>query len=441
VIVERLSNHLHLVLIPDATVPVPTAVLAFRSGSRYETPGTAGFGRWWLESSLQGTQAAPLRRVLLEKAEDAGVELQHHYDDEFCAWILSGPGSLQPAGQELLQDLVMNALHRSANAIRKKLLAEWSSDQTLENLFREKIFGDHPLGQGPAARAEALRTASVADLKAYAVEWIHPENGVLVCLCPVGESELLHPQLAGLWNRWQPQESREPIPSGDETEAHRLSDTRPVLPPSDPSAPYFFPSLKKGPILEQLVRPKASLAEFRIGFMGDGTSSPQGLAQEALLEILVGQNNGRLRFQLDEHPDGLVSLESHIRSWSDVSWLEIRGKCPSSHLRVVLRDLYRQLFRAKRVPFEDREVERANRKIRTRLFEMSGDPVARALQETRVHLLGAHSHAMEVAVSHADLSSAARTLLVEDRMSLFIEGQIPRVDQGDIIQIVNGTLQ
>jgi hypothetical protein len=173
--------------------------------------------------------------------------------------------------------------------------------------------------------------------------------------------------------------------------------------------------------------------------MGDGYGSKSALTQEVLLELLAGPS-GRLRFKLDEHPDGLIRLESSVRSYNDISWLEIRGSCPPTSLRVVLRDLYREIFRAKRVPFTSREIERSVRSVSSRIMEASTQPMARVLAETRVHLLGAQALPPSIEVREDALAQATSTLLVEDRMALFLLGKVPRVDQGDIIQLVHGTL-
>lgn len=439
-IVERLPNRLHLVVIPDATMPTPFTVVAFRAGTRFETPATAGFGRWWAESLPHGTPQFPTRRVVLASFEDAEAELSHFADIEMVGLMATGESAHRVSAHTLLRDLIENPLHRAARSVRHRLMTEWGADQDVEDRIHEKVFGEHPLGQGPAACFAALRTASEADLRAYAQEWIHPENGVVVCYCPAGESEQVHRELTQVWSSWQPRQEREkPITRPSEgAGVLTFADAHPVLPPSDPQAPFFFPSLRKGPLLEHVARSQA-LTQFRILWLGDGQGSPAFLAQEILIEVLAGEGQGRLH-DLDENPDGLVNLGYQIRGFTDVSLFEIQGRCPPQRLRVVLRDLYREIFRTKREPLPEREFLRARRRVATRHAERNETPQLRALEETRAHLLGMRRTPDATLLTMAEVQAAAQSMIVEDRMAVFLVGKVPRVDRGDIIQLVNGTL-
>jgi predicted Zn-dependent peptidase len=187
---SKLANGMTVIFHEDHALPIVTVNIAYRVGSRFETPGRTGLAHLFEHLMFMGTRRAPT------KAFDAWMEGAGGWDDaetgeDHTEFYDVGPPSSLPLilwlEADRLRDLGPLLNQEKLDAQRDVVRNE--RRQTSENVpygkvelvLPELLFpAGHPYHHPVIGSHEDLEAATVDEVKAFFHEWYDPANASMV---------------------------------------------------------------------------------------------------------------------------------------------------------------------------------------------------------------------------------------------------------------------
>jgi len=150
---DFLSNRIPLISVPIKSAKTTTALILFKTGSRYETKQTNGISHFLEHLFFKGTKKRPNTLALASELDALGGEYNAFTTKECTGyWIKIANNKLAPA-LEVISDMLLNSKFEEAEIAREKgvIIEELNMYEDnpllhIEDIFEACLYGDTPAG-------------------------------------------------------------------------------------------------------------------------------------------------------------------------------------------------------------------------------------------------------------------------------------------------------
>jgi len=169
-----LRNGLRVRLVPLPHLQSATVSFFVRVGSRYETAQTNGLSHFLEHMLYRGTEAHPAAHDLNLAIERLGGTLDAATHVDFTSYDLTLPSETIASGTELLAEVLRQPLLTEVatekQIIREEILEElneYGQQIDIDNVSRQLLYPEHPLGFSIAGPIENLDRFESVDLRGH----------------------------------------------------------------------------------------------------------------------------------------------------------------------------------------------------------------------------------------------------------------------------------
>ena len=287
---KTLPNGLHILFVPDESLPYLTLSMLIKSGSDQDPEGQFGLAQMVAELIEKGS----VKRNATQIAEDLGsigAEFSSSAGSDFTHMTISG---LSMHGEKLLTDFSEMILQpafseKEVERVRKQLLAQ--NERRIDNVeafadiaFAEYIYGAHPYGHPSTGTLKTLRAIKKKNVIQHYVRFFRPNNALLAV---VGKytSEFAD-KIEAAFSSWQMRD----VPTGTFS---------PIIP-------------AKGIQIRLIDKPASTQAQIRMGEIGIKRQSPDFLAVRLANTVLGGAFLSRLSSRVRTQLGLTYGIESYF---------------------------------------------------------------------------------------------------------------------------------
>ena len=348
---HTLPNGLRVVTLEQPHLHRVSAVIYCRAGSRYETRDTNGLSHFVEHMIFRGTDSHPDTTELHYAIESLGGSFHAATQSDYTYYeILMPPESLDE-GMALLGEIAreprFERLELEKEIVREEIrgdLDEDGRDVNPDNLSREQLWPDHPLGFPIAGPLQNLDRFTIDHVRGFFGRHFVGENLVLCITGPVEHATAV--RLA-------------------ERELARLPRGRVVVP--EPVR-----STQAKPAYAHVVS-DASQTEMRIAWRAIAETDPRNAAQQLLLRLLDdGMATPLHRTIIDER--GLVyEISAALDPYQDTGVFDVAAAAHHDKVHEVMR-LVLEMCQGLTVALPDPvELTKAKRRYRWEIESMVDD--------------------------------------------------------------------
>ena len=284
VVHQVLPGGLRLLVRQDGNARVVTVSLQVKSGSRYETPDTAGLSNFVQRVMVRGTTGRSARQIV-EAAEDIGGSLEASADVEHAEIRGGALAAHARTLLELIADVALAPAFPEDEVERERRLivnqiqtrAETPFSVALDALTAQ-LYGSHPLALPVLGRKASVERLGREDLVRHHRRVYRMGNMVLAVSGGVK-------------------------PEGVRRHAERLFARAPAGQIDEPAASEPAPTRER-----RVLDRQAQQAQVLIGFLGPGIGDPDYAPGKIMSAVLGGGVAGRLFVKLREERGLAYSL-------------------------------------------------------------------------------------------------------------------------------------
>lgn len=180
-------NGLRIVVVPQSHLQGATLSVFVKAGPRYEARAVNGVSHFLEHMLFRGTARFPSAYELSLSAEQLGGTLEAATYADFTNYQISVPSEHAEAGLDLVAELLRAPrfldLELEKQIVREEILADLDADGRevdAENLSRQLVFGDHPLGFKITGDVDNIARMTLDDLRAHMTRHYGASNAVVV---------------------------------------------------------------------------------------------------------------------------------------------------------------------------------------------------------------------------------------------------------------------
>jgi len=151
--IKKLKNNLPLILAPISGTETVTAIIMFKTGSKYETRENNGISHFLEHMFFKGTTKRPNTLQLSSELDVLGGEYNAFTYKEYTAYYVKIAKEKLERGLELLSDMLHNSKFDATEIEREKgviieeyNMCEDNSQESVEDVFEILLYGDSPAG-------------------------------------------------------------------------------------------------------------------------------------------------------------------------------------------------------------------------------------------------------------------------------------------------------
>lgn len=449
---SMLENGLRLAVAPVQGTSFVELVLGIRVGSRYELPEQAGISHLLEHMIFRGSKEYPSSFLLNHALESLGDGLEGGTAREYSLFGITVPPENLDRVLMILADLFQRPLLEEIDTEKEIVFEEMLEELDEEgeesdafNISRMILFGDHPMGRPVLGRRSTLEAVKKDNLVAHFERFYRPANMILVA------SGKVDPDRFPDQVRTAFQVQKDSGPSPDAIEAARtqweleLESMAPLVAPAegvDLGGEPRLPRGTQGPVLK-FVDKSSSQIETTISFATRGERSKLFVPAMALERILDDGLSSRLQRSLCERKGLLYDISASIEGYSDIGVMDFTFRTAAGKARQALKEVFHELFQLKNTPVDSQELNRIKARMHRDAHALFENPRAIATRAAEHIALGLRTplslsewiHAIR-AIDAESIRHAANDIFVPQKMAVVVEGKLPRVDRGDVSQIV-----
>lgn len=184
---SSLESGLEVVVVPNHTTPVVTALVGVRAGSAVEDTATNGYSHLFEHMIFQGSEAVPDTLEFHDRLEALGAASNGTTSvDRVTYFFTAASESLEPALELFAGAIIAPALdpvllEKEKNVVLGEFdLNESDSDFLQYRATMTELFGAYTTALDPLGRRDAVQAATPDQLRAMHAAYYVPENSVLV---------------------------------------------------------------------------------------------------------------------------------------------------------------------------------------------------------------------------------------------------------------------
>jgi len=301
------ADGLRLILAPDPSKEVSTALVMVGVGSRYEADDIAGISHILEHMHYKGTKKWPTAIEVAEYIENIGGEHNAFTSKEYTGYYVKAAGKYLDKSLAFLSSIITEPLFPEDELEREKgvILEEVKMYEDLpmevaSSRFEEALFGKNSLGRDVIGTPESIKAVTRADLIQFKNDFYTAGNVVIV--------------IAGNF--------------GNYAEKKLINEIGRLFP--------FPQSIKKSyPNVAQprtknysLIRRQIEQANIVIGFPGVSYQSPDKFNLKMLALILGGSMSSRMFCEIREKKGLAYAVRSGANSYLDLGSIETFAGVP-----------------------------------------------------------------------------------------------------------------
>ena len=353
---DQLPNGLRLVTLELPHLHSVSVVMYAKVGSRYETPADNGLSHFLEHMLFRGTERLPDAYALNHAIEALGGTLYAETGRDYSLYqIKLHPESLEE-GVALFGEIFCTPHFSDIEIERRIILEEMLEDLdedgrlvNIDDLSRQLVWPNHPLGQRITGPVENVERFTPADVRRHFGHFYGARNMIL-CVSGAVEHARIRDRLA---------QAMGALPPGEELR---------VQPPLDgQSAPQFLH-----------VDDDGSQTSIQILFRGLPEAAPEYPALLALGRIIDDGMSTRLHRRLADELGLAYYVSGNLEHLVDTGLYEIDASCGHDHVPRLVKEALALLGRLRdEAPSVD-ELDKAKRRYRWDLEASFDDPDAMA---------------------------------------------------------------
>jgi len=209
-----LSNKIPLLTIPVKGAPTATALILFKTGSRYENKQNNGLSHFLEHMFFKGTTKRPNTLAISSELDSLGGEYNAFTSKEFTGyWVKVAVGKLSTA-LEIISDMLINSRFAAEEIEREKgvIIEELNMYQDnpimhVEDVFETLLYGDTPAGWETIGTKANIRRFTRNDFMKYWQAQYGTKSAYIILAGGVKESDkqaaakLFAPLTANIWKK------------------------------------------------------------------------------------------------------------------------------------------------------------------------------------------------------------------------------------------------
>ncbi|MEI7452567.1 MAG: pitrilysin family protein [Candidatus Falkowbacteria bacterium] len=196
--IKKLKNNLPVILAPIAGTETVTAIIMFKTGSKYETRENNGMSHFLEHMFFKGTEKRPNTLQLSSELDVLGGEFNAFTSKEYTAYYVKVAKEKLERGLELLSDMLQNSKFDTAEIEREKgviieeyNMCEDNSQESVEDVLEELLYGDTPAGWQVLGTKENIRRFTREDFIKYFKSQYGANSAVLCLAGNIKDKEVL----------------------------------------------------------------------------------------------------------------------------------------------------------------------------------------------------------------------------------------------------------
>lgn len=334
---KTLSNGIRLILIPDDSKQVMTALALFGVGSRYEREEEAGISHVIEHMYFKGTKKRPTAQEISEFVESFGGEHNAFTSKEYTGYYVKAAAKFVDEAIDYLSDLVVNPLIRNEDLEREKGVIIQEMDmyedlpmEIVSNKFELALFGKNSLGRDVIGYKSSVNGLNAEKLLEYRKKYYEGSNTILV--------------LAGNF--------------GGKTEneiVKLMEDSFSFSSNKTPAYPKVSLNLKKASIV---ISRKTEQSHLIVGFAGVPFANREKYALKMLALILGGSMSSRMFSEIREKRGLAYSVRSSVSTFHDIGSIETYAGVPHEKVEETIEAMLGEYRKAKK-DISEAELEKA----------------------------------------------------------------------------------
>jgi predicted Zn-dependent peptidase len=396
---DVLDNGLRLITVELPHLHSASIVMYVRAGSRYESREDNGLSHFLEHMLFRGTELHPDAYRINHAIEGLGGTLYAETARDYSLYQLSLPPETLPAGIGLFGEIFRTPTFEGLEVERRIILEEVLEDLdedgreiNLDDVARETMFPDHPLGFKITGPYENVERFSIADVRRHFARGYGARNAVLAIAGAVDHGQVLA-QAAGALGRMHAGEPLAFQPPGDGQGAARF----------------------------RYVENLGSQTGLQILFRAVPEAAAEFPALQLLGRVLDDGMSTRLHRRVCDELGLAYYVSGSIEAFADTALYEVDGSCAHGNVPALLRESLAVLSRLRDEEPSAEELDKARRRYRWDLQASFDDPDAMAGWWGGTELFFPPATLEEKlkrveSVSPADVSAMARRIFRPERM-------------------------
>jgi len=196
--VKKLKNSLPVILAPITGTETVTAIMMFKTGSKYESRENNGLSHFLEHMFFKGTTKRPTALKLASELDVLGGEYNAFTSKEYTAYYVKAGKEKLERAVELLSDMLKNSTFDTEEISREKgvIIEEYNMYEddpraNIEDVFEELLYGDTPAGWSTLGTKENIRNFVRDDFMKYFQTQYGIKSAVLCLAGNIKDSEAL----------------------------------------------------------------------------------------------------------------------------------------------------------------------------------------------------------------------------------------------------------
>lgn len=362
-----LNNGLRLILAPDDSKQVLTALVVFGVGSRYETESEAGISHVLEHMVYKGTKKRQTPLEIAEYIENIGGEHNAFTAKEYTGFYAKTASKYLSEVIDFLSDLLVGPLLREEDLIKEKPVIIQEIDmyedlpmEVAANKFESALFGDNALGRDIIGYRQSIESLSRNNLIKFRDLHYCGSNCVIV--------------LAGNFD------------GKDEKEIIGLVESKFIFSKNQNSVVPEIELNQKQSVA--LIKRKTEQSHLVIGFRGPSSKSDDKYKLKMLALILGGSMSSRMFTEIREKRSLAYAVRSGAATYLDTGLIDTYAGVPHQRVIEAVEAIMEQYQRIKK-DITNSEVKKAKEIIYGKKLISLEDTSEVALHYAMAELLGA----------------------------------------------------
>ena len=158
-----LSNKLPVLFVPIKDTKISTALVLFKTGSKYETRENSGLAHFIEHMFFKGTKKRPNTLALSSELDSLGGEFNAFTSKEFTGYLFKVTNNKLAKALDIVSDMLFNSkfvaeeIDRERGVIIEELnMYEDNPRMHIEDIFEMCLYGDTPAGRETTGSKENL---------------------------------------------------------------------------------------------------------------------------------------------------------------------------------------------------------------------------------------------------------------------------------------------
>jgi predicted Zn-dependent peptidase len=404
---EVLSNKVNVFTIPVPGAKTVTALLIFKTGSKYETKENNGISHFLEHMFFKGTKKRPDTTTISSDLDSLGSEFNAFTTKEFTGYWVKVASSKFKAALSIMSDMLLNSLFdqkeidRERGVIIEELnMYEDNPLMHIEDVFEQCLYGDTPAGWDTIGTKENIRNFKREDF----INYLTTQYG----------SNSLSVIFAGNISK---ADKKATLKLLDAFQSNKWKNKVKVI--EDQKKPQIKSSFKK---IDQV--------QLSLGVRTYAIGSPEEFKLKLLSVILGGAMSSRLFIRLRERNGLAYRVRTSTEFYTESGYLTTWAGVPIDKVEPAIKIILEEYKRLTTELVPDKELKRAKDLFIGRvLLQMEGtDDIAtwygRQAVLTNKIVTPAEFLSAIKKISAQDLRKTAQKIFVNEKLNLALIGDV-----------------